>query len=71
MKGEIFKSVYGGITWTSSWLSATGIAGLAVDPNNSAIIYAGTALNGVYKTTDGGKTWNPANYGIPALPDCP
>ena len=42
MKGEIFKSVDGGTVWTSSLLPVTGITGLAVDPNNSAIIYAGT-----------------------------
>ncbi|MCQ2959350.1 MAG: glycoside hydrolase [Bacteroidales bacterium] len=31
---------------------------LAVDPNNSNVIYCGTRSNGLYKSTDGGLTWN-------------
>lgn len=30
---------------------------IAVDPNNSAIIYVGTRKSGVYRTLDGSKTW--------------
>lgn len=31
----------------------------AIDPNNQNIIYAGAATGGVFKTIDGGNTWNP------------
>lgn len=31
----------------------------AVDPVNSNIIYAGAATGGIFKTTNGGTTWNP------------
>ncbi|MCW3122772.1 MAG: BNR/Asp-box repeat protein [Flavipsychrobacter sp.] len=34
------------------------------------LIFAGTRNNGVYKSSDGGKTWTPANNGLPAyVPD--
>lgn len=32
---------------------------IAVDPSNSNIIYVGNACGGVFKTTNGGATWNP------------
>jgi hypothetical protein len=35
------------------------VTGLAIDPTNASIIYAATAGGGVWKTTDGGNTWNP------------
>ena len=62
--GEIFKSSNGGKTWASS-LPAVGIAGLMVDPGNSAIIYAITQSNGIYRSLDGGKQWNTINRGLP------
>ncbi|MDB5593895.1 MAG: hypothetical protein JWM36_856 [Hyphomicrobiales bacterium] len=30
---------------------------IAVDPNNSAVVYVGTRKGGLYRTLDGGKTW--------------
>jgi hypothetical protein len=49
----------GGTAWSN--LGPTNVAGrvamLAVDPNNSAIIYRGTAGGGVWKSTDSGSTW--------------
>lgn len=32
---------------------------LAVDPNNSNVIYFGSRLNGLYRSTDRGRTWGP------------
>lgn len=34
---------------------------LAIDPNNSNLVYFGSRLNGLWKTEDGGKTWNQVN----------
>ena len=62
--GEIFKSVDGGTTWTSS-LPAYGIEALAVDPSNSAIIYALDMQHGLYRSLDGGKRWSRINQGLP------
>jgi hypothetical protein len=35
------------------------VTSLAVDPTSAAIVYAGTAGGGVWKTTDGGANWSP------------
>jgi ELWxxDGT repeat protein len=55
-----------GTTWTSigptninEGQPASGrITGLAADPTNANIIYAGTASGGVWKTTNGGTSWS-------------
>lgn len=67
---------------SSPWTIVPGIASnlsvnsFAIDPNNTNIIYIGTGEqytfgaavgNGVYKTTDGGTTWNNVNI-TPAGP---
>jgi photosystem II stability/assembly factor-like uncharacterized protein len=35
--------------------------GIAVQPDNSNVMYLGTANGGVWKTSDGGATWNPTS----------
>lgn len=51
--------------WDNPWLlEGPGNIGarfntLAIHPVNNDIIYAGAAVGGLYKTTDGGQTWNP------------
>ncbi len=62
----IFKSTDAGKTWTKMGLDNTGRIGrIAIDPKNPDIVFA-TALGhaygpqqerGVYRTLDGGKTW--------------
>ena len=64
----IYKSTDGGETWThvGSAELRNGSRKIAVSPNNSDTVYAAVpgALwsdspdRGLYKTTDGGKTWN-------------
>ncbi|MFB8787555.1 MAG: hypothetical protein U7123_01560 [Potamolinea sp.] len=34
---------------------------LAVDPNNSNVVYFGSRLNGLWKSSDGGQTWSQVN----------
>ncbi|WP_179344712.1 VPS10 domain-containing protein [Winogradskyella ursingii] len=62
----IWKSVDAGKTWTESGLkNSRHVPRIAVHPNNHDIVYAGVMGNiykpteerGVYKSTDGGKTW--------------
>jgi len=58
-QGGLFKSTDA----AASWKAVTGLAGLsfvAIDPNNSATLYAATQ-NGVVKSLDGGESWNAAN----------
>jgi photosystem II stability/assembly factor-like uncharacterized protein len=61
--GDLQKTTDGGDTWVSS---ANGIDNplvfsFAIDPNNTSVVYAGTAGTGAFKSVDGGITWNPLN----------
>ena len=67
MGDGIYKSTDGGETWTHSGLEKSErISKIEVDPTNSDVVYAAVpgALwsdspdRGLYKTPDGGKTWN-------------
>jgi photosystem II stability/assembly factor-like uncharacterized protein len=40
--------------------------GLAIDPRNSANIYAATGGHGIFKSTDGARNWGPVNSGLAA-----
>src|SRR5262249_9465128 len=40
------------------------VATLFINPDNSNILYAGTSS--IFKSTDGGASWSPANTGLPA-----
>src|SRR2546429_8514843 len=62
----IFKSTDGGLTWKSMGLEKTGAIGrIVVHPTNPNIVYvaalgqawAANPERGLYKTTDGGQTW--------------
>jgi photosystem II stability/assembly factor-like uncharacterized protein len=41
---------------------------LAVAPNDPQTLYAGCVSTGVYRTTDGGQTWEPINNGLEMVP---
>jgi photosystem II stability/assembly factor-like uncharacterized protein len=44
-----------------------GIRSLAIDPNDTRVVYAGTNYEGVYKTTTGGTLWIAVNSGLTDL----
>ncbi len=56
-------------SWTS--FGPTNISGrilsYAFDPNNSQILWVGSASGGLWKTTNGGNTWKPMTDHIPSL----
>ncbi len=70
----IYKTLDGGKTWEKILFinESTGFADLAIDPSDSLVLYAaaydycrfpyffysGGPGSGLYKTEDGGKTWN-------------
>ena len=63
----VYKSIDGGKSWKSMGLEATRhIHRIIVDPTNPDVVYVGAIGSpwgehkerGVFKTTDGGKTWN-------------
>jgi len=67
----LYKSTDGGANWKKmGFETSERIASIAINPNNSDEVYVGVlgALwsdsdeRGVYKTTDGGKTWNKILY---------
>jgi photosystem II stability/assembly factor-like uncharacterized protein len=53
----------------SSWIGPYGgtIVAIATDPTNPQISYAGTFGAGVFKSTDGGHTWNSSSTGLSNL----
>jgi photosystem II stability/assembly factor-like uncharacterized protein len=67
--GGVFKSVDGGVHWEPVFddQPAASIGAIAIDPINPNVVWVGTGEahirsnvsigNGVYKSTDGGKTW--------------
>ncbi len=67
----LYKSVDGGNNWKKMGLeNSERISSIAINPNNSDEVYVGVlgALwsdsedRGIYKTMDGGKTWNKILY---------
>lgn len=74
--GNVWKTKNAGTTWTPIFdqYGSYSIGTVTVDPNNPQVLWLGTGENnsqrsvsygdGVYKSTDGGKTW--ANTGLKA-----
>lgn len=78
----VFKTTDGGKTWNKILFidAKTGCSDLVMDPTNPDIIYAsfweyrrtawsfnsGGLKSALYKTTDGGKTWNKIHTGFPS-----
>src|SRR5678815_4616521 len=79
----VFMTTDGGKTWTKTLYidNQHGIADLEIDPTNPNILYAGmwsferkpwthrsgSEKGGVYKSIDGGRTWNKLSNGLPKL----
>jgi hypothetical protein len=67
--GGLWKTTNGGVSWTPIFerQNTISIGDMAIDPNNPDVIWVGTGESnvrnsvsfgdGVYKSTDGGKTW--------------
>jgi photosystem II stability/assembly factor-like uncharacterized protein len=80
----VYKTTDGGKTWTKVLFvdTLTGVVDLAMDPLNPDVLYAaayqrlrrawgfngGGPGSGIYKTTDGGRTWRQLSSGLPAGP---
>lgn len=77
----VYRTTDGGKTWTKTLYvdARTGAADLAVDPQNPDVMYAsmwtvrrqawtfnsGGPGSGLYKSSDGGKTWKKLTDGLP------
>jgi photosystem II stability/assembly factor-like uncharacterized protein len=68
--GGLWKTTNGGATWkpvTDAQLTSSSVGAVAIAPSNPDVVYIGTGESelrgniaqgdGVYKTTDAGKTW--------------
>jgi len=79
----VYKSTDGGRNFLPSLLidEHTGVTDLVMDPRDPDVLYAaafqrrrhvftyvgGGPGSGIYKTTDGGRTWEKANNGLPGV----
>ena len=74
----LFKTTDGGASWSgvNSGLPDIGIRALAIDPQNPSTLYVTPGIReyyyelrdrgrGLFKSTDGGASWNAANSGLP------
>jgi photosystem II stability/assembly factor-like uncharacterized protein len=48
----------GGVTWAGP-LGPPSVRSIAVDPSNSALVYAGTGSGTLFRSSDAGQTWVP------------
>jgi photosystem II stability/assembly factor-like uncharacterized protein len=67
-----WKNVYKSTNKAKSWKlvspgfpTDSNITVMAIDPQNSLILYVGTSNQGLFKSTDGGESWNPASNSFP------
>ena len=65
----VYKSTDGGAMWkpASHGLTPAPVQALAIDPDNTATVYAGTHGGGVFKSNDGGASWTPFSDGLTNL----
>jgi photosystem II stability/assembly factor-like uncharacterized protein len=55
------RGTYAGVdVWTTHWPYGGDVTSLVVDPHTPSTLYAGLAGSGVFKSTNGGNTWDPA-----------
>lgn len=68
-KRDLYTSTDSGKTWQSGALVLPSqVSALAVNPQNSQELYAGVDGLGMFKSSDGGATWQTINNGITLTP---
>jgi photosystem II stability/assembly factor-like uncharacterized protein len=68
-RGGVFKTIDGGASWNavSFGLPDSGVIALAINPQNTDIIFAATRADGLFQSTDGGASWTILNTGLPVI----
>ncbi|WP_299157833.1 thrombospondin type 3 repeat-containing protein [uncultured Eudoraea sp.] len=77
--GGLWKSIDAGSSWINLFdnFLQIGVSGIAIDPNNSNIVYISTGDDdaadsysiGVFKSTDGGTTWQETGLNVSTNPN--
>jgi photosystem II stability/assembly factor-like uncharacterized protein len=68
--GDLYKSTTGGSSPAEIWEGeppAPSVEKFAVDPRSPSTIYAGTQNDGVFRSRNGGATWERASSGLAEL----
>jgi photosystem II stability/assembly factor-like uncharacterized protein len=60
----VFRSLDSGNHWNSVGLSSQIVQVLAINSDDPDHLYAGTAVDGLFETKDGGSTWTARNVGL-------
>ncbi|MEK9138956.1 MAG: hypothetical protein AAB393_17695, partial [Bacteroidota bacterium] len=67
----VFISTNAGMNWSELVIDSihtrTSSRILAIEPYNTQVMYAGLTGRGIYKTTDGGRSWHTGNSGLDSL----
>ncbi len=63
----VLKSGNGGQSWTVTGLTNELVYSVRVNPGNSGLVYAGVVSNGIYRSSDGAKSWSNASSGLAHL----
>ncbi|MCD6162264.1 MAG: hypothetical protein J7K40_07610, partial [candidate division Zixibacteria bacterium] len=50
-------------SWSTNGPYGSSVKTIAIHPFDNQIIYIGTVENGIYKTTNGGESWNHLDNG--------
>ena len=59
------RSTNGGVSWRGLGQRAAFVHAMVVDPRDRSRIFTGTTAGGVYRSSDGGETWEEAGAGLP------
>ena len=66
LAGTVAVPAHAGLNrWTPIGPYGGLVLDLAIDPHAPRVLYAAVSQNGVFKSTDGGITWQPAGRGLP------
>jgi photosystem II stability/assembly factor-like uncharacterized protein len=62
---HLLRSTDGGRTWSSRRPWPQYVQVLAFDPARPGVLFAGTRDEGLFRSVNGGETWQPASQGLP------